>query len=179
MPNNIQSAVFGGGCFWCTEAIFQQLKGVTSVIPGYTGGKIKNPSYEQVSSGNTGHAEAVKINFNPDQITFKDLLNVFFSTHNPTTMNRQGNDMGEQYRSVIFFVDENQKQQAMEHIRELEQEQIFSSPIVTQIKPLGEFYAAENSHLNYFNNNRDKPYCQVIIEPKISKLRAKFSFLIK
>lgn len=176
---NIQTAIFGGGCFWCTEAIFQRLRGVISVKPGYSGGHVKNPSYELVSAGSTGHAEAIKIDFDPQQITFKDLLNVFFATHDPTTMNRQGNDMGEQYRSIIFYANETQKQEAMAYMRELEQEQTFLKPIVTQIKPLTEFYPAENYHINYYNNNQNKPYCQVIIDPKISKLRAKFAHLLK
>ncbi len=174
----IQTAVFGGGCFWCTEAIFQRLKGVVSVTPGYSGGHIENPTYDQVSGGATGHAEAVKIDFDPKQISYRDLLNVFFSTHDPTAINRQGNDTGEQYRSVIFYTSPEQQREVLEHIKELNKEQIFIRPIVTQIKPFAKFYPAEDYHKNYFNNNTDQPYCRIIIDPKISKLRAKFASLL-
>src|SRR5258708_38296144 len=146
---NLQTAVFGGGCFWCTEAIFQRLKGVVSVEPGYAGGRVRNPSYEEVCTGTTGHAEVTKFEFDPKQITFRDLLEIFFSTHNPTTLNRQGNDVGEQYRSVIFYQTEEQKQEAEKFIQELTKDKTFDKPIVTRIEPLNNnFYAAEDYHKN-------------------------------
>lgn len=180
MENKIETAVFGGGCFWCTEAIFLRLRGVISVLPGYAGGIVANPTYEQVSSGKIGHVEVVKFEFDPSQIAFKDLLNVFFATHDPTTMNQQGADVGEQYKSVIFYTTDLQKREAEEVLAELEQEKIFDSPIVTEIRPLDKFYVAEDYHRNYYERNKDKnPYCQVVINPKLAKLRQKFSPLLK
>lgn len=178
MPN-IKTAVFAGGCFWCTEAVFQRLKGVISVLPGYSGGNVENPTYEQVSSGTTGHAEAVKFEYDPEQISYENLLTVFFATHDPTTLNRQGNDEGPQYRSVIFYADEQQKQQAENYVRKLEQDQTFSNPIVTTIEPLKEFYVAENYHQNYYNTHPNAGYCAVVIDPKIKKLKEKFTALLK
>lgn len=174
---NNQTAVFGGGCFWCTEAIFQRLKGVTSVLPGYAGGHVANPTYEQVSEGDTGHAEVTKIEFDPREIPFEALLEVFFATHDPTTLNRQGNDVGEQYRSVIFYTNEAQKQTAQNFIKNAQKD--FNSPIVTQLQPLDKFYLAENYHQNYYNQNSGKAYCQVIINPKLDKLRKKFAAKLK
>lgn len=174
-----ETAVFGGGCFWCTEAVFQSLKGVLSVLPGYAGGRVPNPSYEQVSSGRTGHAEAIKIEFVPAQIKFEDLLGVFFATHDPTTLNRQGGDVGEQYRSAVFYASPEQKLAAENFIRKLNQEGVFSAPIVTQIQPLDKFYAAEDYHKNYYVKNSGQPYCQAVINPKLAKLRAKFAGLLK
>ena len=172
-------AVFGGGCFWCTEAVFDELRGVKSVVSGYTGGTGKNPSYEQVCSGKTGHAEAIKIVFDPAQISFRDLMTVFFATHDPTTLNRQGNDVGTQYRSAIFFADEQQKAEAANFIKELEEAKTFSNPIVTSLEPLAEFYPAEDYHQKFYANNPYQPYCQYSIPPKLNKLHKQFSTLLK
>ena len=173
----METAVFGAGCFWCVEAVFQNLKGVMSVLPGYSGGHVENPTYEQVSSGASGHAEVAKIEFDPAVIKFIDLLNVLFSTHNPTTTNRQGNDVGEQYRSAIFYLTQEQKKQTEEFISNARKE--FSSPIITQIVPLEKFYPAENYHRDYYKNNPGNPYCQLVIDPKLEKFRKKFADLIK
>lgn len=174
-----RTAVFGGGCFWCTEAIFQRLKGVEDVVSGYSGGEIDNPSYEQVSGGNTGHAEVIKIEYDPSLISFQDLLNVFFATHDPTTVNRQGNDVGTQYRSAIFFAEPEQKAEAESFIKKLEEEKVYDDPIVTQISPLGKFYPAEDYHQKFYNNNSQYPYCTFVIDPKVAKLREKFKHLLK
>lgn len=179
MENNLEIAVFAGGCFWCTEAVFQKLRGVKSVTSGYTGGHVENPSYAQVSSGNTGHAEAIKFEYDPALISFRDLLEVFFATHDPTQLNRQGADVGTQYRSSIFYVDEKQKQEAENFITQVESDKVFSDPIVTTIEPLSKFYPAEEYHQNYFNNNQDQPYCQVVINPKLKKFKEKFASLIQ
>ncbi|HYV33778.1 MAG TPA: peptide-methionine (S)-S-oxide reductase MsrA [Candidatus Limnocylindria bacterium] len=172
-----QTAVFGAGCFWCVEAVYQNLRGVSSVLPGYAGGNKADPTYEEVSSGTTGHAEVAKIEFDPAVIKFSDLLNVLFATHDPTTMNRQGNDVGDQYRSAIFYTSENQKQEAQSFIKQAQKE--FSSPIVTQLVPLEKFYAAENYHRDYYKNNPGNPYCQFVIDPKLEKFRKKFASLLK
>jgi peptide-methionine (S)-S-oxide reductase len=172
-------AVFGGGCFWCVEAVFDELRGVHSVVSGYTGGTTKNPSYEQVCSGGSGHAEAVRIEFDPTEISFSDLMTVFFATHDPTTLNRQGNDVGTQYRSAIFYADEDQKQQAASFIRELDDAKTFKNPIVTTLEPLTDFYPAEEYHQKYFANNPYQPYCQYMIPPKLSKLHKQFARLLK
>ncbi len=177
--NRKQSIVFGGGCFWCVEAIFQRLKGVESVVSGYAGGDKNNPSYFSVSSGNTGHAEVIHVEFDPTIISFETMLSVFFSAHDPTSMNRQGNDVGEQYRSVIFYTTDDQKQECEKFIQNLTEEKIFSQPIVTELKPLEKFFPAETYHQNYYNQNTEQPYCQIVIEPKLVKLRAKFSHLLK
>lgn len=174
-----EKTIFAEGCFWCTEAVFQNLRGVTSVVSGYIGGANANPTYQQVSSGTTGHAEAIEITFDSEQISFKELLYVFFYTHNPTTVNQQGNDVGTQYRSGIFYINDEQKLIIDEVIGELEGEHVFDMPIVTDVLPATEFYPAEGYHQNYFNENADKPYCQIIIFPKIEKLKAKFSHLLK
>ncbi len=175
--NNLQTAVFGGGCFWCTEAVFDQLKGVESVMPGYAGGTVENPTYEQVCSGRTGHAEVIKIEYDPSQITFEDLLTVFFATHNPTTKDRQGNDVGTQYRSSIFYTTEEQKKAAEAYIKAVDEGP--GDPIVTEVKPLDTFYEAEEYHRKYFENNKTQAYCQVIISPKVDKLQEKFANLLK
>ena len=169
-------AVFGGGCFWCTEAIFSSLKGVMEVLPGYAGGTMPNPTYEQVCTGTTGHAEATKILFDPSQITYNDLLTVFFATHDPTTLNRQGADVGTQYRSVIFTTTPDQEQQAKDFISQLNQEGL---KVVTEITSFTEFYPAEDYHKNYYENHKDQPYCEAVISPKLEKLQAKFSELLK
>ncbi len=176
---NNETAVFGAGCFWCTEAVFQNLKGVESVLPGYTGGHVPNPTYEQVCAHNTGHIEVAEIKFDPSVLPFKTLLEVFFAVHDPTTMNRQGNDVGEQYASAVFYTSEEQKKITQEVIADLEKQKIFDSPIVTQIRPLEKFYVAENYHQNYFNNNPGNPYCQAVISPKVAKFRKKFASLLK
>ncbi len=171
MSSKIETAVLAGGCFWCTEAVFQRVKGVQSVIPVYTGGKRPNPTYSQICSGATGHAEAIKIVFNPEVVSFKKLLFVFFSTHDPTTLNRQGNDIGTQYRSAIFYANKIQKKEAEEVLQKLEFEAVFNCPIVTTLEPLGEVYLAETKHHNYYNQNKKQGYCQYIINPKLEKLK--------
>jgi peptide-methionine (S)-S-oxide reductase len=172
-------AVFGGGCFWCTEAVFDELKGVISVVSGYAGGSAKNPTYEQVCSGGTGHAEVIRIEFDPTQISFSDLMTVFFATHDPTTLNRQGNDVGTQYRSTILYADEEQKRLAEALIKELNDSKAFGKPVVTTVEPLGEFYAAEDYHQKYYARNPNQPYCQYSIPPKLNKLHKQFSQLLK
>jgi peptide-methionine (S)-S-oxide reductase len=172
-------AVFGGGCFWCTEAVFDELRGVNAVVSGYAGGTTKNPTYEQVCSGGTGHAEAIKIEFDPEQISFRDLMTVFFATHDPTTLNRQGNDTGTQYRSAIFYADEQQKQEAAAFMKELDDAKTFKNPIVTTLEPLREFYPAEDYHQKFYANNPYQAYCQYSIPPKLNKLHKQFSALLK
>ncbi len=179
MDNQLQTAVFAGGCFWCTEAVFQKLRGVSSVLPGYAGGDKLDPTYEQVSVGNTGYAEVIKFEYDPAQITYNDLLSVFFATHNPTQLNQQGNDVGTQYRSAIFYANDEQKQEAKKFIDQLTADKVFNEPIVTTLEPLTQFYEAEDYHKNYFERNQGKPYCQVVIGPKVAKLREKFTSLLK
>ena len=176
MKNEV--AIFGGGCFWCTEAVFKMLKGVTSVLPGYSGGAVPNPTYEQVSSGNTGHAECTKVEFNPDEISYTDLLTVFFGSHDPTTVNRQGADIGTQYRSVIFYTTENEKDTAEKFIKDLNDSNQMGKPIVTEVLPLSEFYVAENYHQDYYANNKDAAYCQIVINPKLEKVVERFASLL-
>ena len=178
MPKT-EKAVFAGGCFWCTEAIFNRLRGVLSVVPGYTGGHVANPSYEEVCSGDTGHAEAIQITYDPNQISFENLLDVFWHTHNPTTLNRQGNDIGSQYRSAIFFTSKEQEQSAKKSKSLLEAQHEFDQPIVTTIEPLTLFYLAENYHHDYFKKHQDAPYCSLIIAPKIKHLLDAFGNLTK
>jgi len=174
---NKATAVFAGGCFWCTEAVFTMLKGVECVEPGYTGGVVEDPTYEQVSAGDTGHAEAVRFTYNPAIISYQDLLNVFFATHDPTQMNRQGNDVGSQYRSAIFYADEEQKNQAEAFIADLKADGL---GIVTAVESLDTFFPAEDYHQKYYEHHKDDdPYCQVIIEPKLAKVREKFSALLR
>ena len=160
-------AIFGAGCFWCVEAIFSQLEGVNSVISGYCNGTTKNPTYESICSGNTGHAEVCKIDFNPDIITFEELLTVFFQTHDPTTLNRQGADVGTQYRSGIFYINEEQKNISEKFIKSISDN--FSNPIVTEVSKLDTFYEAENYHQDYYKNNTNAPYCRFVIKPKLDK----------
>lgn len=174
-----QSIIFGGGCFWCMEGVFQVLRGIESVISGYAGGTKESPTYEEVSSERTGHAEVVKVEFDPTVITLEDLLAVFFTTHDPTTLNRQGNDIGTQYRSALYYTTPEQKSAIEKFIQQLTEEKTFSKPIVTEVKPAGTFYPAEQYHQNYYRNNPDNPYCQAVIDPKISKLRQKFAHLYK
>lgn len=168
-------AVFGGGCFWCTEAIFQKLKGVSSVVSGYAGGKMDNPSYEDVSGGDTGHAEVVKIEFDPHIISFDELLDIFFHVHDPTTENRQGADVGTQYRSIILYTNEEQKEKAEKMLKELSESGDFENSIVTQIRKLDKFHTAEEYHMNYFENNKNAPYCQIVIQPKVQKFLEKYA----
>lgn len=174
-----ETATLAGGCFWCTEAIFKRLKGVSSVLPGYSGGTIQNPTYEQVCSGSTGHAEAIQIAFDPNLIPFEKILDIFWHTHNPTTLNQQGNDVGTQYRSVIFYHDEKQKQIAEKSKEEIEKEQLYPDPIVTEIVPFEKFYEAENYHKDYFDRNKNKSYCTMVIDPKIHKLLKEYGNDVK
>lgn len=172
--NNFQTATLAGGCFWCTEAVFQRLKGVNKVTSGYTGGTIKNPAYREICTGRTGHAEAIQIVYDADVISFEDLLVVFFSTHDPTTLNRQGNDVGTQYRSAIFYNDSAQKDIAEKFIQQLDKQGLFNNKIVTEVTEAAAFYVAEPEHQNYFNQHNRQPYCQLVISPKIEKLTKYF-----
>ncbi len=174
-----QVATLGAGCFWCTEAVFLGLKGVEKVVSGYAGGTVAHPTYEQVCTGKTGHAEVSQITFDPKVISFKEILQVYFTMHDPTTLNRQGADVGTQYRSVIFYNDEEQKRVAEEVIKEIQAEKIWDAPIVTQVTPLQAFYPAEDYHQNYFALHGEQPYCRVVIAPKVAKFRAHFSEKLK
>lgn len=178
MEKNFEHIVFGGGCFWCTEAIFKMLMGVESVTLGYTGGHVANPTYEQVCTGDTGHAEAVSIVYDPNLVSFANLLTVFFGTHDPTTKNRQGNDVGTQYRSSIFYTTPEQKAEAEKFIAELNARP-GGNPIVTEVAPLDVFYVAEDYHKDYFSNHSYAPYCQLVINPKLEKVQQKFSELLR
>jgi len=175
MSDSTSLATFGGGCFWCTEAIYQEVAGVQSVTSGYAGGHTENPTYKEVCTGQTGHAEAVQIAFDPGQVSYRDLLTIFFFTHDPTTLNRQGADVGTQYRSAIFTHDDEQNEIANALKAELDACGEFAGPIVTQIDPLTTFYPAENYHRNYYRLNDSQPYCQAVIRPKLEKFRQKFS----
>lgn len=175
----MSTAVFGGGCFWCTEAVFKMLRGVMSVQPGYAGGTVANPTYEQVCSGKTGHAECVKIEYNPAQVKYRSLLLVFFGSHDPTTVNRQGNDVGTQYRSVIFYTSPEQKAEAEKFIAEINASNEHGAPVVTDLEPLTEFYEAEDYHHDYFANNPGNPYCSIIINPKLEKVQKEFAEFLK
>jgi len=167
-------ATLAGGCFWCLEAVFEQLRGVTKVQSGYAGGHVPNPSYEAVCTGMTGHAEVVQVAFDPAVISYRDLLGVFFTLHDPTTLNAQGGDVGTQYRSAIFYHDDEQRRVAEEVVRELEAEHVFDDPIVTEIVPLTAFYPAEEYHREYYRRNPNQPYCRAVIAPKVAKLRSKY-----
>ena len=175
----LETATLGGGCFWCVEAVLEQLKGVYSVVSGYSGGTTVNPTYRDVCNGDTGHAEVVQVHFDPNVITYADILHVFFATHDPTTPNRQGADVGTQYRSVIFYNSPAQKAVAEEVIADLNRQGIWSRPIVTQVVPAAPFYRAEGYHLGYFRANPMQPYCQAVIEPKVVKFRQKFADKLK
>lgn len=179
MVNNTDSIVFAGGCFWCTEAIFKMLRGVTSVTPGYTGGGLKDPSYYEVMRGNTGHAESIQIEYDPKVIPLHDLLDVFIHTHDPTSLNRQGADVGPEYRSAIFYTSEKQKKEIEVFMEDLAKSKEFNSPIVTIIEPLDVFYKAEEYHKDYYEKNSYAPYCQIVISPKLTKLREKYAPLLK
>lgn len=173
-----ETAVFGGGCFWCAEAVFESLKGVVSVMPGYAGGHTENPTYEQVSSGKTGHAEVIKIEFNPNEITYQKLLTVFFASHDPTTPGRQGDDVGEQYRSIILYTNEDQKHQAENIIKEINASAA-GNPVITEIKALENFYEAEDYHKRYYLKHKTAPYCELVINPKLEKVQEQFAELLK
>ncbi len=179
MDASTQLATFGSGCFWCSEAVFLDLKGVSKVTSGYAGGTKPNPTYEEVCDGSTGHAEVIQVEYDPNVISYEQLLEVFFLTHNPTTLNKQGNDVGTQYRSVIFVHDETQKKIAEVVKAKINAEKIYDDPIVTTIEPLTKFYPAEAYHQNYYANNPEQGYCQVIIDPKVAKFRRKFAALRK
>lgn len=172
---NLETATLAGGCFWCTEAVFQRVEGVEKVVPGFTGGQIKNPAYREIITGRTGHAEAIEIDFDPEVISLEELLFIFFSTHDPTTLNRQQYDVGTQYRSAIFYHTEEQEAAARKVIEKIEAEQVFNDRIVTEISPAGPFYPAEQEHLDYYNRNREQQYCRAIIDPKIKKLKEMYS----
>ena len=176
---NKETITLAGGCFWCTEAIFKRLKGILSVTPGYSGGTLENPSYEEVSTGKTGHAESIQIEFDLEVIPLEKILEVFWHTHNPTTLNQQGADIGPQYRSAIFFRDENQKEIALKSKKKIEKEGLYKDKIVTEITPFTNFYKAENYHENYYDKNRDYPYCTFVIDPKIQKLMQEYKKDIK
>ncbi|WP_299252100.1 peptide-methionine (S)-S-oxide reductase MsrA [uncultured Aquimarina sp.] len=177
--NNLKTAVFAGGCFWCTEAVFQRLEGVRQVISGYTGGNIKNPAYREITTGRTGHAEAIKFEYDTDIISYNELLEIFFATHDPTTLNKQGADRGTQYRSAIFYTDDDQKEWSQTMITNLNAEGVFDDPIVTEVAPLGAFYNGEDYHQNYYNQNSNQGYCQFVINPKLSKLQATYKNKLK
>ncbi|MCK9481348.1 MAG: peptide-methionine (S)-S-oxide reductase MsrA [Bacteroidia bacterium] len=171
--------VLGGGCFWCTESVFTQIRGVHKVESGYSGGHLKNPTYKEVCTGMTGHVEVIKVHFDSSVVSLATLLKIFFTTHDPTTINRQGNDIGTQYRSVIFFENDYQQQIAEQVVAEMTQQQIFDSPIVTEISPLINFFSSEQYHHNYFANNPHEPYCEAVISPKVAKFRAHYKDLLK
>jgi peptide-methionine (S)-S-oxide reductase len=175
----IETATFANGCFWCTEAVFQQLKGVEKVTSGYSGGHVKNPTYEEVCNKKTGHAECLQIEYDPTKISFDELLEVFWKTHDPTTLNRQGNDVGPQYRSVIFYHNEEQKRKAEKYKAALDANGVFDAPIVTTVEPITTFYPAENYHKDYYQNNTSQPYCYYVIKPKMEKLKKIFADKLK
>ena len=181
MPDNkkLETATFANGCFWCTEAVFQQLKGVEKVSSGYSGGHVKNPTYEQVCNKDTGHAEALQIEYDPSIISFDELLEVFWNTHDPTTKNRQGNDVGTQYRSVIFYHDDKQKQIAQEYKDQLDKSGIYKAPVVTTLEPFSKFYPAEDYHDDYYRLNGIAPYCQFVIRPKVEKFKKQYAAILK
>lgn len=176
---NLEQATFGAGCFWCVEAIYEIVEGIELVESGYSGGHVENPSYNEVTSGQTGHAEVARIHFDPEVISYKELLEVLWHTHNPTTLNRQGNDVGPQYRSVIFYHNEEQKRIAEASLKKTDESDLWEDPIVTEIQPLENYYVAENYHQNYFENNPNAGYCSIVIAPKIAKFKKEFSHLLK
>ena len=179
IENGKEIAIFAGGCFWCTEAVFLELNGVESIKPGYIGGKTENPTYEEVCSGTTGHAEAIKIIFDPSKISYGELLEVFFATHDPTTINRQGADMGSQYRSEVFYTNTKQKETALAYIKRLNDENTYGKKVVTKVSDATTFYVAEDYHQNYYNENKNKSYCTYVITPKVDKVRKEFKDKLK
>jgi peptide-methionine (S)-S-oxide reductase len=176
---NMEIATFAGGCFWCTEAVFLELKGVEKVVSGYIGGKTLNPTYKDICTGETGHAEAIQITYNPNEVDYEDLLEVFFGTHDPTTLNRQGADVGTQYRSEIFYHSEDQKTKAEKYIQLIQSEKLYGKPIVTKISSATTFYPAEEYHQNYYNQNAEQGYCQMVIAPKLEKLHKYYRSKLK
>ena len=172
---NLQTVVLGGGCFWCLEAVFDRMEGVTSVESGYMGGHVDNPTYRQVCNGDTGHVEVIRVTFDPAKTSFKEILDVFFTIHDPTTLNRQGNDMGTQYRSAIFYSSEDQYREAKKKIDELTSARTWPNPIVTSLEPASKFFVAEDYHQEYFANNGSQPYCQMVVAPKVKKFQQKFA----
>ncbi len=179
MSEPLSRATFGGGCFWCVEAVFERLQGVERVVSGYAGGDLANPTYEQVSSGTTGHAEVVQISFDPAVVSYRELLEIFFSFHDPTTENRQGADVGTQYRSIVLYHDDEQRRTAEEVVRELEDANVWDDAIVTRLEPLRSFFPAEDYHQEYYRNHSLQPYCQTVISPKLAKLRRKYAGNLK
>lgn len=179
IPTEIESAVFGGGCFWCTEAVFTMMKGVSKVVPGYAGGTTANPTYDDICTGTTGHAEVVRVDYDPTQVRYEDLFTVFMGSHDPTTLNRQGNDVGTQYRSVVFYTTDEQKEIAEKYIKDANSSNAGGDPIVTEVVPLTTFYEAENYHKDYYANHQNAGYCQVVINPKLEKVQAHFADLLK
>ena len=177
--NNLELATFGAGCFWCVEAIFQRVDGVEKVVSGYSGGHVKNPSYKEVCNGTTGHAEVCQLSYDPDEVSYEELLEIFWQTHDPTTLNRQGNDVGTQYRSVVFYHNEKQKELAEKYKAELDEADIYNDPIVTEISEFEKMYVAENYHQNYFNENGSQPYCSFVIQPKVDKFKKVFKDKLK
>lgn len=175
----LKKATLGAGCFWCVEAVFQQVEGIEDVVSGYTGGMVKNPTYNEVCSGQTGHAEVAQLTYDPTKISFKDILEVFWKTHDPTTLNKQGADVGTQYRSAVFYHDDEQKAIAEEYKEALDKAGIFDDPIVTEISPLKEFYKAEEHHQNYYNQNSAQPYCSYVVRPKVEKVKRLFADKLK
>ena len=174
-----ETATLGGGCFWCLEAVYDELQGVISVESGYMGGRTEKPTYREVCTGTTGHVEVVQVTFDPEIVSYREILEIFFAIHDPTSLDRQGNDVGEQYRSVIFYHGESQRATAKEVMRELEAEQIWSSPIVTELRPAGPFYVAEDYHQEYFQHNPNQPYCSFVVSPKVAKFRKKYAAKLK
>lgn len=177
--DNLEEATFGAGCFWCVEAVFQEVKGVKKVVSGYAGGDVKNPSYREVCSGKTGHAEVARITFDPSVVSYEELLEVFWHTHNPTTLNRQGYDVGTQYRSVIFYHNDKQKEAAEKSLKETDESGLWDDPIVTKIQPLSNYSQAEDHHQDYYANHSNAAYCSAVIAPKLKKLRKEFSHMLK
>lgn len=177
--SSVQSATLGGGCFWCIESAFNKVEGVISANSGYAGGEMENPSYEAVCKGDTGHAEVVRVNFDPEQISYRDILEIFFALHNPTQLNRQGNDVGTQYRSEVFYHDDAQRAAAQQIIQEMEQDAVWPDPILTKVSPLTNYYQAEDYHQDYFNNNPQNQYCAMVVAPKLAKFKRNFAARLK
>jgi methionine-S-sulfoxide reductase len=179
MSNDLELATFGSGCFWCTEAVFLKVNGIESVASGYSGGKVKNPTYKEVCTGLTGHAEVIQVKFDPKKISYEELLEIFWNTHDPTTLNRQGADEGTQYRSVVFYHNENQRKTAQQYKEQLDKSGLYKNPIVTEISPMGIFYVAEDYHQNYYALNTNQGYCQYVIRPKVEKFKKQFESKLK
>lgn len=175
----MEKIIFGAGCFWCVEAVFLMIEGVSSVVPGYSGGAVKNPTYKEVCSGLTGHAEVVEVTYDPETVNLEELLDIFWQVHDPTSLNRQGADVGTQYRSVIYYHNEKQKEIILAAIEELNKRNIYDQPVVTEVAAYQNFYKAEKEHIDYYNNNKNQPYCQFVISPKIKKVKTKFKDMLK